>query len=351
MPQRGASSPSAVRVRLGAAAALLVAPCRGADHNGGADRLRPRRPMGHGLGPGGHGPPPWRAGEPVAFPRALRSQAGGAPSTIRRAPPRPCRAGSAHTRRSSRRPPHRLGPRCPACSTARPRLLRRRCSHRGRGTLVVGAGPWARIAPGVDHGEGTPPKARARRPLDGPGAHRVGDLRGPSPRSGPHRSWTPGGGGYRAPSCPGVQADDHRIQAARVGAVPLGYPPRGERARPAPRRPPVPEGPTSESTVLAALPLPRVGTRRRSRLAPVVAQVIGQLSGQPAFQGHSSSEAGSRPSVPVITGPARIDPLEQAVQRPTRTQLLHHTRARQHEPSHHQSSRIDPFKSRGYTDN
>ena len=139
---------------------------------------------------------------PPAFPRALRSQAGGAPSTIRRAPPRPCRAGSAHTWRPSRRPPHRLGPRCPACSTARPRLLRRRCSHCGRGTLVVGAGPWARIAPGVDHGEGTPPKARARRPLDGPGAHRVGDLRGSFPRSGPHRSWTPGGGGYRAPSCP-----------------------------------------------------------------------------------------------------------------------------------------------------
>ena len=80
-------------------------------------------------------------------------------------------------------------------------------------------------------------------------------------------------------------------------------------------------------------------------------QMIGQFSGQPAFQGHSSSEAGSRPPVPVITGPARIDPLEQAVQRPTGTQLLHHTRARQHEPSHHQSSRIDPFKSKGYTDN
>lgn len=171
---------------------------------------------------------------PPAFPRALRSQAGGAPSTIRRAPPRPCRAGSAHTRRPSRRPPHRLGPRCPACSTARPRLLRRRCSHCGRGTLVVGAGPWARIAPGVDHGEGTPPKARARRPLDGPGAHRVGDLRGPSPRSEAApivdaRWWR-----ISRTVCPGVQADDHRIQAARAGAVPLGYPPRGERARPAP---------------------------------------------------------------------------------------------------------------------
>ena len=33
-------------------------------------------------------------------------------------------------------------------------------------------------------------------------------------------------------------------------------------------RPPVSKGPTSESTVLAALPLPRVGTRRRSRPGP-----------------------------------------------------------------------------------
>lgn len=55
------------------------------------------------------------------------------------------------------------------------------------------------------------------------------------------------------------------------------------------------------STVLVALPLPRVGTRRRRRLAPLVVQMISQLSGQPAFQGHSSSKAGSRPSVPVIT--------------------------------------------------
>lgn len=60
---------------------------------------------------------------------------------------------------------------------------------------------------------------------------------------------------------------------------------RGERARPAPWGPRSRRGPPPRSTVLAALPLPRVGTRRRSRLAPLVAQVIGQLSGQPAFQG------------------------------------------------------------------
>ena len=194
LAQRGAGAP-------GSSGGPPRGPLWGTKPHGGADQVVPAQVWTTDWGQvatGRFG----KAGEPVAFPRALRSQAGGAPSTIRRAPPRPCRAGSAHTRRPSRRPPHRLGPRCPACSTARPRLLRRRCSHCGRGTLVVGAGPWARIAPGVDHGEGTPPKARARRPLDGPGAHRVGDLRGSFPRSGPHRSWTPGGGGYRAPSCP-----------------------------------------------------------------------------------------------------------------------------------------------------
>ena len=291
-----------------------------------------------------------KAGEPARVPPRAPLPSGRCPLYDQARPATPLLDSSAHTRRPSRRPPHRLGPRCPACSTARPRLLRRRCSHCGRGTLVVGAGPWARIAPGVDHGEGTPPKARARRPLDGLGAHRVGDLRGPSPRSEAApivdaRWWR-----ISRTVCPGVQADDHRIQAARAGAVPLGYPPRGERARPA-GGPPVSKGPTSESTVLAVVPFLVLG--RADGADPPLSQfqVIGQLSGQPAFQGHSLSKAGSRPSVPVITGPARIDPLEQAVQRPTGTQLLHHTRARQHEPSHHQSSRIDPFKSRGYTDN
>ena len=148
---------------------------------------------------------------------------------------------------------------------------------------------------------------------------------------------------------PGVQADDHRIQAVE-SALSLAHQARGERARPVPGDLDL-EGAHLRINGLGRGPVPRVGTRRRSRLAPLVAQVIGQLSGQSAFQGHSLSKAGSRPLVPVITGPARIDPLEQAVQRPTGTQLLHHTRARQHEPSHHQSSRIDPFKSRGYTDN
>ena len=104
-PKGAPPRPAVVWVRLGAAAALLVAPCRGADHNGGADRLRPRRPMGHGLGPGGHGPPPWRAGEPVAFPRAPRSPAEAPASTIW--PPGPAPSPCASRRRASEpaRPP------------------------------------------------------------------------------------------------------------------------------------------------------------------------------------------------------------------------------------------------------
>ena len=104
-PKGAPPRPAVVWVRLGAVAALLVAPCRGADHNGGADRLRPRRPMGHGLGPGGHGPPPWRAGEPVAFPRAPRSPAAAPASTIW--PPGPAPSPCASRRRASEpaRPP------------------------------------------------------------------------------------------------------------------------------------------------------------------------------------------------------------------------------------------------------
>ncbi|ERH29358.1 hypothetical protein HMPREF1550_01889 [Actinomyces sp. oral taxon 877 str. F0543] len=49
LAQRGVDEPPA-------AVAFLVVPCRGADRNGGADWWCPRRPMGTGLGPGGHGP-------------------------------------------------------------------------------------------------------------------------------------------------------------------------------------------------------------------------------------------------------------------------------------------------------
>ena len=129
LAQRGAGAPGS----SGGPPAVLV----GNEPHGGADQVVPAQVWTTDWGQvatGRFG----KAGEPVAFPRAPRSQAGGAPSTISTSCT-PLLDSSAHTRRPSRRPPHRLGPRCPACSTARPRLLRRRCSHRGRGTLVVGA--------------------------------------------------------------------------------------------------------------------------------------------------------------------------------------------------------------------
>ena len=170
------------------------------------------------------------------------------------------------------------------------------------------AGPWTRIAPGVDHGV-----ERLQRPAraalwTAPGPHRVGDFRGPSrPRSEAApivdaRRWP-----IRAPSCPGVQADDHRIQTARAGAVPLPYPPRRRASPPGTvgghrsRRAPPPR-----STVLAALPLPRVGTRRRSRPGPSrspgdrsaqrPARVPGPLFEQSGEQAISPSDHRPRPN-------------------------------------------------------
>ena len=321
----------------------------GDEPHGGADRWYPRRPMGHGLGPGGHGSPPWWAGEPARVPPRAPLPSGRCPplrsGAPRHAPVAPVRPHAAPVKDGSLTASLTQ---TPACSTARPRLLPRRCGHCGRGALVVGAGPWARIAPGGgSRGRRGPCGARAPS-ADWTTADCVGGLRGLSrPRSEAApivdaRRWP-----IRAPSCPGVQAADHRIQAARVGTVPPALPaavpsePARHRGGHRSRRAPPPR-----STVLAVVPFLVLGRADGADPAPPESLMIGQFSGQPAFQGHSSSEAGSRPSVPVITGLARIDPLEQAVQRSTRTQLLHHTRARQHEPS-----RIDPFKSKGYTDN
>lgn len=218
---------------------------------------------------------------------------------------------------------------------------------------MVGAGPWARIAPGGGPRGRPPPKARARRPLDGPGAHRVGDFRGLScPRSEAApivdaRRWP-----IRAPSCPGVQADDHRIQAARAGAVPLGYPPRPRASLPGTVGATGLEGPHLRGR--RSLPHSRFLVLGRADGAdPALPTIPDDRSVQrPArVPGPLFERSGQQATGPSDHRPARIDPLEQAVQRPTGTQPLHHTRARQHEPSHHQSSRIDPFKSKGYTDN
>ena len=71
-----------------------------------------------------------KAGEPVAFPRALRSQAGGAPSTISTSCT-PLLDSSAHTWAQKEAPSSAWTQMPSTCSTARPRLLRRRCGRRG----------------------------------------------------------------------------------------------------------------------------------------------------------------------------------------------------------------------------
>lgn len=173
----------------------------------------------------------------------------------------------------------------PACSTARPRLLPRRCGHRGRGALVVGAGPWARIAPGGgSRGRKASKGLRCRCRTASHTAWRPSGIV-PAQRSAPivdARRWP-----IRAPSCPGVQADDHRIQAARVGAVPPALPAAAPSEPARPRgRPPVPEAPTSEVDGLGRTPASSCWDAPTEPTRPLPqSQVIGQLSGQPAFQG------------------------------------------------------------------
>lgn len=272
-------------------------------------------------------------------------------STIRRAPPRLCWTVR-RTREPRRRPPHRPWTQTPRVlnspSTAAPP---RQCGHRGRGALVVGAGPWARIAPGVDHGEGRPPKARVRRPLDGPGAHRIGDLGSSSLRGRTDRGRQVVADAAHRHAPGRITPMDHQRLARPGRRCPLS-PPAAARGQPArPLGATGPEGPHLRINGPWPLLLPRAGTRRRSRPASPTTQMIGQPSGKPAAQGHSSSEADSRPPAPVTTGPARIDPLEQTVQHPRRTQL-----PLPHPPpntNHHTNSPhgIDPSKSKGHTDN
>ena len=163
-PKGAPPRPAVVRVRLRAAAAFPVAPCRGADHNGGADRLRPRRPMGHGLGPGGHGPPPWRAGEPVAAhdQHVLHAPVGqfGAHVGPEGGPLIGLDPDAQHVLNSP--------------STAAPTAM-----WAARLETWWSARTLTRIASGVDHG--VERLQRPALPLQDGVAHRVGDLRGPSP--------------------------------------------------------------------------------------------------------------------------------------------------------------------------
>lgn len=265
--------------------------------------------------------------------------------------PTPLLDSSAHTRAQKETPSSALDPDAPRAQQSVHGRPPRQCGHRGRGALVVGAGPWARIAPGVDHGEGRPPKARVRRPLDGPGAHRIGDLGSSSLRGRTDRGRQVVADAAHRHAPGRITPMDHQRLARPGRRCPLS-PPAAARGQPArPLGATGPEGPHLRINGPWPLLLPRAGTRRRSRPASPTTQMIGQPSGKPAAQGHSSSEADSRPPAPVTTGPARIDPLEQTVQHPRRTQL-----PLPHPPpntNHHTNSPhgIDPSKSKGHTDN
>ena len=262
--------PAVVRVRLGAAAALLVVPCRGrtAWRSGPVVPAQARGPWTGARWPRAASVVGWWARR--VPPRApllggrrppLRS------SAPRHAPVAPVRPHAAPVKDGSLTASLTQ---TPACSTARPRLLPRRCGHCGRGALVVGAGPWARIAPGGgSRGRRGPCGARAPS-ADWTTADCVGGLRGLSrPRSEAApivdaRRWP-----IRAPSCPGVQAADHRIQAARVGTVPPALPaavpsePARHRGGHRSRRAPPPR-----STVLAVVPFLVLGRADGADPAP-----------------------------------------------------------------------------------
>ena len=169
------------RVRLGAAAVLLVVPCRGRT----AWRSGPVAPaQAHGPWTGARWPRV-ASGRPVS---PSHSPARSAPrreapaSTIRRAPPRPC--WTVRRTRGARQggPLIGLDPDVPCAQQPV-----HGCSHRDAAT-AVGAPWWSARGhgrgsrPGVDHGEGRPPKACAA--VAGRRRTPRGDLRGLFPLRG-----------------------------------------------------------------------------------------------------------------------------------------------------------------------
>ena len=118
-----------------------------------------------------------QAGEPVTFPRALRSRAGGAPSTIRTSLT-PLLASSAHTSRPSRRLPPRPGPRYLS------HVLDSVHVHPDRDVSRAGGDPVINADLDPDRACGRPPGRgllqRAALPLQDSLGNRVGD-----PRNGP----------------------------------------------------------------------------------------------------------------------------------------------------------------------
>ena len=246
----------------------------GDEPHGGADRWCPRRPVGPGLGPGGHGSPPWWAGRPVAFPRALRSLAGGARLYDQARPATPLSRRFDRTLRRSRTVPSRVFDPDAPCAQQPVHGCSDGDVGGAAGDLVVGAGPWARIAPGGgSRGRRGPCGARApSADWMAPGRTASVIFGGrPVPAQRPPRSWTPGGGRFAHRHARADRADGSpRAWLARVGAVPLRYPPRRRASPPGPvgghrsRRAPPPR-----STVLAALPFLVLGRADGADPAPL----------------------------------------------------------------------------------
>ena len=221
-------------------------------------------------------------------------------STIRRAPPRPCRVGSAaRAARQGRFPHHVLDPDAP-----RAQQPVHGCPHRDAAT--AGGRPGGRRgamdadrARGWTTGKRRPPAGPARRPHDWTAADRVGGLRGPSrPRSGPHRSSTPGGGriAHRHARAYKLMIIESRPPGSALS--PLRYPPPGERARPAPGDHRSRRAPPPRSTVLGRSRFPVLGRADGADPPLPQSQMTGQPSGQPAFQGPLFERSGQQATGP-----------------------------------------------------
>lgn len=281
------------------------------DHAGGGPWSRAR------TAPGGLG----QAGRPVAFPRALRSQAGAPP--LRSARPGRAPVGrTGRTRGALQGGPlpapggpdpqgHVLGRRpCPA-----PTAMRVRASPApgGRGR-TIGAD---RVE--ADHRVEGHPEAGAATSGTAP-AHRVGDLRDRPPAPGPAPMvdppvWRRISRAHSIPGAPGVviQSSPTRPVLRRPMALPGAA--SSEPAR-TPGHHWSRRGPPGESMVLVVVP-PKGACRGPMSSAPPTPwpRVLGRLGPQAAPPEPPRGRAGSSPRAPVITGLSGVDPPDRARRR------------------------------------
>ena len=126
-------------------------------------------------------------------------------------------------------------------------------------------------------------------------------------------------GGYRAPSSPGIQADNRRIQAIET---PLScvYQAWGERACPIPGNLDL-KGSHLRYHGLLRRTVPRVRARLPTGLALLLPQVLGKLSSKAALQGLLQQRR-QQPLAARHLDLASIKTLKQRRQRPRATQLL-----------------------------